>query len=142
MRNQVDGALVHPMSGTELSHVRTEFRLRPPEPINRSLLESRGPTSLCNQVTLLMSGYPCQSRVSPHFHGKMPPGVPSAGDDNACHQWMSGSGQDSNKGLSATRWELGLSIGILEIDLDDLNGFFWAGLVPPHSYCIQGSIDQ
>jgi hypothetical protein len=50
MPNQVDGALVHTMSGTELSRVRTEFRLRPPEPINPSLLESRGRTSLCNQV--------------------------------------------------------------------------------------------
>ena len=46
----VHGVLVHAMSGTELSRVRTEFRLRPPEPINQSLLESRGPTLLCNQV--------------------------------------------------------------------------------------------
>jgi hypothetical protein len=38
------------MSGTELSRVRTELRLRPPEPINKSLLESSGPTLLCNQV--------------------------------------------------------------------------------------------
>jgi hypothetical protein len=38
------------MSGTELSRVRTEFRLRPLERINQSLLESRGPTLLCNQV--------------------------------------------------------------------------------------------
>jgi hypothetical protein len=50
MPHQVDGALVHATSGTELSRVRTEFRLRPPEPINPSLLESRGRTSLCNQV--------------------------------------------------------------------------------------------
>jgi hypothetical protein len=50
MPNQVDGAFVRAMSGTELSRVRTEFRLRPPEPINYSLLESRGPTLLCNQV--------------------------------------------------------------------------------------------
>jgi hypothetical protein len=50
MPHQVDGDLVRAMSGTELSHVRTEFRLRPPEPINPSLLESRGRTSLCNQV--------------------------------------------------------------------------------------------
>jgi hypothetical protein len=50
MPNQVDGALVHPMSGTELSRVRTEFRLHPPEPINSRLLESRGPTLLCNQL--------------------------------------------------------------------------------------------
>jgi hypothetical protein len=50
MPNQVDGALVHAMSGNGLSRVRTEFRLRPPEPINQCLLESRGPTLLCNQV--------------------------------------------------------------------------------------------
>ena len=37
MPNQVDGAFVRcAMSGTELSRVRTEFRLRPPEPINQS----------------------------------------------------------------------------------------------------------
>jgi hypothetical protein len=34
MPHQVDGAFVRAMSGTELSHVRTEFRLRPPEPIS------------------------------------------------------------------------------------------------------------
>jgi hypothetical protein len=45
---QVRGVLVHGMSGTELSRVRNEFRLLPPEPINRSPLESRGPTLLCN----------------------------------------------------------------------------------------------
>ena len=50
---QVDGALVHAMSGTELSRVRTEFRLHLPEPINKSPLESRGPTLLCNQVAVL-----------------------------------------------------------------------------------------
>ena len=47
---QVHGVLVHAMSGTELSRVRTAFRLRLPEPINKSPLESRGPTLLCNQV--------------------------------------------------------------------------------------------
>ena len=47
---QVHGVLIHAMSGTELSRVRTEFRLRLPEPINKSPLESRGPTLLCNQV--------------------------------------------------------------------------------------------
>jgi hypothetical protein len=52
MPNQVDGALVHAMSGNELSRVRTEFRLRPPEPINHCLLESRGPTLLCNHVEM------------------------------------------------------------------------------------------
>jgi len=47
---QVRGVRVHAMSGTELSRVRTEFRLRLPEPINKGPLESRGPTLLCNQV--------------------------------------------------------------------------------------------
>jgi hypothetical protein len=36
------GVLVHAMSGTELSRVRTEFRLRLPEPINKRPLESSG----------------------------------------------------------------------------------------------------
>jgi hypothetical protein len=39
---QVRGVLVHAMSGTELSRVRTEFRPRLPEPINQSPLDSRG----------------------------------------------------------------------------------------------------
>jgi hypothetical protein len=39
---QVRGVLVHAMSGTELSRGRSEFRLRLPEPINKSPLESRG----------------------------------------------------------------------------------------------------
>lgn len=39
---QVRGVLVHAMSGTELSRVRTEFRLRLPERISNSPLESRG----------------------------------------------------------------------------------------------------
>jgi hypothetical protein len=52
MPTQVDGALMHAMSGNELSRVRTEFRLRPPEPIKQSPLESREPTLLCNQVLL------------------------------------------------------------------------------------------
>jgi hypothetical protein len=38
----VHDALVRAMSGTERSRVRTEFRLRLPEPINRRSLESRG----------------------------------------------------------------------------------------------------
>jgi hypothetical protein len=43
MPNHVDGGvLVRAMSGIELSRVRTEFRLHPPEPINQSPLESRG----------------------------------------------------------------------------------------------------
>jgi hypothetical protein len=47
---QAGGALVHARSGTELSRVRSEFRLRLPEPIHKSPLESRGPTLLCNHV--------------------------------------------------------------------------------------------
>ena len=39
MPHQVDGVLVRAMSGTELSRVRTEFRLRLPEPINKSPLD-------------------------------------------------------------------------------------------------------
>jgi hypothetical protein len=38
----VRGVLVHARSGTELSRVRTEFRLRLLEPSNKSPLESRG----------------------------------------------------------------------------------------------------
>ena len=49
---QVRGVLVHAMSGTELSRVRTEFRLRLPERINNSPLESRGPTLLCNHLKI------------------------------------------------------------------------------------------
>jgi hypothetical protein len=36
----VRGVLVQAMPGTELSRVRTEFRLRLPEPINKSPFES------------------------------------------------------------------------------------------------------
>ena len=55
---QVRGVLVHAMSGTELSRVRTEFRLRLPEPINKSPLESRGPTLLCNHVVFRLQTSP------------------------------------------------------------------------------------
>jgi hypothetical protein len=48
----VSGVLVRARSGTELSRVRTEFRLRLPEPSNKSPVESRGSTLLCNQVLL------------------------------------------------------------------------------------------
>jgi hypothetical protein len=37
---------------------------------------------------------------------------------------------------------LGLLMGVLEIDFNDFDSLFWAGFVPPHSYRIQGSIDQ
>jgi hypothetical protein len=42
------------VSFLDQSRVRTEFRLRLPEPIHKSPLESRGPTLLCNHVD---SGY-------------------------------------------------------------------------------------
>jgi hypothetical protein len=42
MPYQVHDAVLHAMSGTELSRVRTELRLLPPEPISQRLLESRG----------------------------------------------------------------------------------------------------
>jgi hypothetical protein len=42
MPYQVDDALLHAMPGTELSRVRTELRLLPPEPNNQRLLASRG----------------------------------------------------------------------------------------------------
>jgi hypothetical protein len=42
MPYQVDDALLHAMSGTELSRVPTELRLLPPEPNNQRLLASRG----------------------------------------------------------------------------------------------------
>ncbi len=42
MPNQVDDDVLHAMSGTELSCVRTELRLLPPEPIKQSSLASRG----------------------------------------------------------------------------------------------------
>jgi len=64
MPHQVDGAFVRAMSGTELSRVRTEFRLRLPEPINKSPLESRGPTLLCNQVPFPLLGNPSHSSKS------------------------------------------------------------------------------
>jgi len=60
MPHQVDGVLVRAMSGTELSRVRTEFRPRLPEPINKSPLESRGADILMQSSSVLarkMSGY-------------------------------------------------------------------------------------
>jgi len=42
MPYQVDDDMLHAMSGTELSRVRTELRLLPPEPIKQSSLPSRG----------------------------------------------------------------------------------------------------
>ena len=42
MPYQVDDDVLHAISGTELSRVRTELRLLPPEPIKQSSLASRG----------------------------------------------------------------------------------------------------
>ena len=42
MPHQVDDATLHAMSGSELSRVRTKLRLLLPEPIQASLLASRG----------------------------------------------------------------------------------------------------
>ena len=60
---QVHGVLVHAMSCTELSRVRTEFG-----PFasgsNKSSLESRGPTLLCNQLDL---GIGFAEDSIPHF---------------------------------------------------------------------------
>jgi hypothetical protein len=80
MPNPVDGALMHAMSGNELSRVRTEFRLRPPVPINQSLLESRGPTLLCNQVGLTLG---CQ-KLAGFLHKKE--GSPLRLSDSAYEQ--------------------------------------------------------
>ena len=52
MPYQVDDALLHAMSGTELSRVRTELRLLP-EPNNQRLLSREEPTLLCNQVQII-----------------------------------------------------------------------------------------
>jgi hypothetical protein len=64
----VRGVLVHARSGTELPRVRTEFRLRLPELSNKSPLESRGTTLLCNHVKLgqnNMSGNATQYKRAP-----------------------------------------------------------------------------
>lgn len=50
MLHQVDDASLHAMSGIELSRVRTELRLLPHEATNKSLIASRGPILLRNQV--------------------------------------------------------------------------------------------
>ena len=52
MPYQVRDALLHAMSGTKLSRVRTDLRLLPPEPINQSLLASRGA-----DIVMQSSGY-------------------------------------------------------------------------------------
>jgi hypothetical protein len=60
MPHQVDDALLHAMSGTELSRVRTELRLLPPEPINEGPLESRAA-----DIVMQSSGHlrACTSRL-------------------------------------------------------------------------------
>src|SRR5208282_4037446 len=61
MPNQVDGAFVRAMSGTELSRVRTEFRPRPPRTYQLKPLESRAAEIVMQSSSVLvrqMSGYP------------------------------------------------------------------------------------
>ena len=60
MLYQVDDASLHAMSGIELSRVRTELRLLPHEPINKSLIASRG-------ADIVMQS--CGFRVGFHFSG-------------------------------------------------------------------------
>ena len=65
MPYQVDDALLHAMSGTELSRVRTELRLLPPEPNNQRLLASREA-----DIVMQSSGFrldlPSNYRDDPH----------------------------------------------------------------------------
>jgi len=61
---QVRGVSVHAMSGIELSRVRTEFRLRLPEPINKRPLESSGADIVMQSNAVLepqMSANVCQA---------------------------------------------------------------------------------
>src|SRR5712664_519218 len=62
MPHQVDDAIVHAMSGTELSRVRTELRLLPPEPINQRLLASRGAYIVMQSSAPVLGG--CLNRRS------------------------------------------------------------------------------
>jgi hypothetical protein len=66
MPNQVDGAFLRAMSGTELSRVRTEFRLRPPEPTNESH-SSRGADIVMqsSEASLHLSGNPTNQDSAP-----------------------------------------------------------------------------
>jgi hypothetical protein len=57
MPYQVDDALLHAMSGTELSRVRTELRLLPPEPNNQRLLASRGADIVMQSSESVQSTY-------------------------------------------------------------------------------------
>jgi hypothetical protein len=66
---QVDGVLVHAMSGTELSRVRTEFRLRLPEPLHKRPLESRGRHCYAIKWNLAKSGCPVTHRSAARLTG-------------------------------------------------------------------------
>ncbi len=72
MPYQVDDALLHAMSGTELSRVRTELRLLP-EPNNQRLLMSRG-------ADIVMQSS-AQGQYSPEAGSFFP--IVSAGDNFA-----------------------------------------------------------
>jgi hypothetical protein len=68
---QVHDALLRAMSGIELSRVRTELRLPPHEPINQSLLASRGAAIAMQSSPVLglhFSGKRCQlNRSMQHY---------------------------------------------------------------------------
>ncbi len=49
----MDDALLHAMSGTELSRVRTELRLLPPEAYRRAIMGLQISTQESDDVTLL-----------------------------------------------------------------------------------------
>ena len=57
MPYQVHDAVLHAMSGTELSRVRTELWLLLPEPISQRLLESRGA-----DIVMQSSAHRCHKR--------------------------------------------------------------------------------
>jgi hypothetical protein len=62
---QVRGVLVHAMSGTELSRVRTELQLRLPEPINKSPLESRGAEIVMQSCEVLVRQISSNATIRP-----------------------------------------------------------------------------
>jgi hypothetical protein len=98
------------MSGTELSRVRTEFRLRPLEPINESDSSRAGPTLLCNHVgpSTNLSGQVAsstrsqRSRLQKHpatlSNSRRRPGNP--------HLRSPDSGRKVDAGLLLTVWKL------------------------------------
>jgi hypothetical protein len=94
------------MSGNELSRVRTEFRLRPPEPINQSLLESRKPTLLCNQVKSLQSCPDCPQTTR---SGQADRPISEHAESITC-----GPGRSGVSGQPRVQWIYDTSISFLE----------------------------